>query len=250
MRATARPSRHVFNTARAWHLAVVVVIAASIAIQLVLLLTGGADANSGETGQSADVGTRLVRLFLFFTIDSNIVVLIVSLLLALSPTRGGFWWEALRLNALLAITVTGVVYALLLAPNIHLDGWAQATMIGLHAISPLGFVGAWLVLGPRPRFRLATIPAAFILPAAWIIVTFVHGAIADWYPYPFLDVDDIGLPAALLNALLILAAAAAVALVYRLLDATLPCLLHENDEPAAPVAESTSIGVDSPRSSS
>ncbi len=218
--------------ARAWYIVLAVVIVASIVIQVVLLFTGGADANSGETGESADVGTRLVRLFLFFTIDSNIVVLIVSVLLAIAPAGRGFWWEALRLNALLAITITGVVYALLIAPNLHLDGWALVTMIGLHVVSPIGFVGACLLLGPRPRFRLATIPAAFILPVAWIAITFIRGAIVDWYPYPFLDVTDIGLPAALRNALLILVAAAALAFIYRLLDARLPSLLHDSDDAA------------------
>lgn len=207
------------------------VIAASIAIQVVLLFTGGADANSGETGASADIGVRLVRLFLFFTIDSNIVVLVTSMLLVVAPLRGGFWWEALRLNALVAITVTGAVYAVLLAPSIHLDGWALTTMIGLHVVSPIGFVGAWLVLGPRPRFRGATIPAAFVLPVVWIAVTFIRGAIVDWYPYPFLDVGSIGLPRAIANAALIVLAAAVLAVLYRLVDARVPGLLGDTEWP-------------------
>ncbi len=217
------------TAARLWYALVAAIVVASIAVQVVLLFTGGADANSGETGASADIGTRLVRLFLFFTIDSNIVVLVACLLLVADPMRGGFWWEALRLNALVAITVTGVVYAVLLAPNIHIAGWALATMIGLHIISPIGFVGAWLTLGPRPRFRWATVPAAFVLPAAWIAVTFIRGAAVGWYPYPFLDVGRIGLPAALLNAALILAAAALLAVVYHVVDRRVPSLLNEAD---------------------
>ncbi|MBU3994383.1 hypothetical protein J2X12_003807 [Pseudarthrobacter oxydans] len=209
-------------TARLWYALVAAVVLASIAIQVVLLFTGGADSNSGETGDVASVGTRLVRLFMFFTIDSNIVVFITCLLLVAKPFRGGFWWEVLRLNALVAITVTGVVYATLLAPNIHIDGWALATMIGLHIVAPIGFVGVWLIFGPRPRISWAAVPAAFLLPAVWIAVTFVRGAIVDWYPYPFLDVGEIGLPAALLNALLILAAAALLAVLYRVIDAKLP----------------------------
>ncbi|MFI8595645.1 Pr6Pr family membrane protein [Microbacterium sp. NPDC078428] len=219
MRSEPHRARGWFSTARIWYALIAAVVLASIAIQVVLLFTGGADSNSGESGDVASVGTRLVRLFMFFTIDSNIVVLITSLLLVAKPLRGGFWWEALRLNALVAITVTGIVYAVLLAPNIHIDGWALATMIGLHIVSPIGFVGAWLIFGPRPRISWATVPAAFILPAVWIAVTFIRGAIVSWYPYPFLDVVQIGLPAALLNALLILAAAALLAVLYRVIDA-------------------------------
>lgn len=218
-------TRRVLVAARIWYAFVAVVIVASIAIQILLLVTGGADANSGETGESAPVGVRLVRLFLFFTIDSNLVVLVTCLLLIADPLRRGFWWEALRLNALVAITVTGVVYATLLAPNIHIDGWALATQSGLHVVSPIGFVAAWLVFGPRRRFRWATVPAAFVLPVAWIVLTFVRGAIVDWYPYPFLDVGSIGLPAAVRNAIGIVIAAAALAVLYRLIDAKLPSLL-------------------------
>ncbi len=212
------------TAARVLHAIVAVAIVASIAIQIVLLLTGGADANSGESGDSVDVGVRLVRLFLFFTIDSNIIVLITSIVLIVDPARRGFWWEALRLNALVAITVTGVVYAVLLAPHIHIGGWALVSMIGLHVVSPIGFVGAWLLLGPRRRFGWLTVPAAFVLPVIWIAVTFVRGAIVDWYPYPFLDVTSIGLGSALRNAALILAAAGALAVLYRVIDARVPSL--------------------------
>lgn len=218
--ATQRTS--VILATRIIHLAIAVVIAVSIAIQIVLLFTGGADTNSGETGESVEVGTRLVRLFSFFTIDSNLIVMLVCVMSFLHPRRTGFWWEALRLNALIAIIITGLVYATLLAPNIHIDGWALVTMLGLHAVSPIGFVGSWLLLGPRPRFTLRHVPAAFVLPILWIGFTFIRGAATGWYPYPFLDVTEIGLQTALINAFLILAAGIVLALLICTLDARLP----------------------------
>lgn len=208
--------------AHVWHLAVLVVIVASIIVQIVLLLTGGADANSGETGSSAPVATRLVRLFLFFTIDSNLIVALVCALTLAHPLRGGFWWEALRLNALTAITITGIVYATLIAPFLHLDGWALVTMAGLHVVSPIGYVLAWILFSPRRHLRSSHIPAAFVLPVIWLVITFVHGRLTGWYPYSFLDVGDIGLGSALVNALLILIAGTVIATLYRLLDAVLP----------------------------
>jgi hypothetical protein len=103
-------------------------------------------------------------------------------------------------------------------------------MIGLHVVSPIGFVTAWLVLGPRRRLRSAMVPAAFVLPVAWLVVTFVRGALVDWYPYPFLDVTEIGLPASILNASAILVVAALLALLFRALDAILPGLLPGGGE--------------------
>jgi hypothetical protein len=92
------------------------VIAVALVIQLVLIFTGGADANSGETGQS--FGIRLWRLFSFFTIQSNLIVLAVAGVLLLRPSYDGHFWRTLRLGSLLRnailVLVIGVVLAAVL----------------------------------------------------------------------------------------------------------------------------------------
>jgi hypothetical protein len=36
-------------------------------------------------------------------------------------------------------------------------------------------------------------------PLAYLIWTLVHGAVTGWYPYPFIDVTDLGYPRVLIN---------------------------------------------------
>ena len=60
---------------------------------------------------------RIVDLLSYFTIWSQIVVGVVMTLLWLNPARDGKWIRIFRIDALLMITVTGVVYNLLLGPN-------------------------------------------------------------------------------------------------------------------------------------
>lgn len=217
------------TASRWWHGLIAVVVAGALVIQLVLIFSGGADANSGDTGGAVSVPVRLWRLFSFFTVESNIVVMIVCLLLVVNPLRLGPWWEVARLNALLAITITGLVFAIVLAPQLHLTGWALVATICFHYISPWATVLGWLVFGPRPRFRWSTVAGAFILPVGWLLYIFMQGSFTHWYPYPFLDVTKLGLGPALLNALLVIAVAAVLALIYRLLDAKVPSLLHDID---------------------
>jgi hypothetical protein len=76
------------TVSRWWHAAIAAVIVASLVIQLVLILSGGADANTGETGESIGVGVRLWRLFSFFTIESNLIVLAAALALPLHSGHG------------------------------------------------------------------------------------------------------------------------------------------------------------------
>lgn len=219
------------RASRWWHGVIAAVIAVSLVIQIALIFTGGADANSGDTGASLSVPDRLRFLFSFFTIESNIVVMIVSVLLAVDPLRRGFWWEVARLNALLAITITGLVFAVILAPQLHLTGWALVATIGFHYIAPWATVLGWLLFGPRRRFGGATVAGAFILPIAWLVYIFTQGIFTRWYPYPFLDVTQIGLGSALVNAAMVVVLAAVIALVYRLIDAKVPGLLHDEVHP-------------------
>jgi hypothetical protein len=68
------------------------------------------------------------------------------------------------------------------------------------------------------RVDCITITRAFIWPVAWIAYTLVHGAFTGWYPYPFLDVADIGYLKSLLNVVLVLLVAVALAMLARWAD--------------------------------
>lgn len=220
------------TAARWWFVAVALVVGASLVIQTVLVVIGGTDANSGESGTGVSLPVRLWRLFSFFTVESNIVVLVVSILLAIDPRRTGRWWEVARLNALLAITITGLVFAIVLAPLLHVTGWAAVANAGLHYVGPWAFVAGWLLLGPRHRFTWRTVDGAFILPVVWLVYIFIQGAFTDWYPYPFLDVTVLGLGPAIVNAILVLLLAGVLAALYRLVDARVPSLLERRRDAA------------------
>ena len=105
------------------------------------------------------------------------------------------------MNALLAITITGIVFAVVLAPQVHLTGWALVATIGFHYVSPWATGLGWLVFEPRAQFRWPTVAGAFIPPVGWLFYICIQGAFTHWYPYAFLDVTQIGLGIALINAL-------------------------------------------------
>jgi hypothetical protein len=186
-----------------------------------LIFSGGADANSGETGEAAGVGVRLWRLFSFFTIESNLIVLAVCLGLVRRPLRDGRLWNVVRLDSLLGIVITGLVFAIVLAPQVHLTGAALVATIGFHYVSPWATLLAWLVLGPRPRLTWRIVAAAFIWPVAWLLYIFVQGSFTDWYPYPFLDATELGLGVAVRNALAVLVIGLVLAAGLKVLDGKL-----------------------------
>ena len=225
---TATTTELRLRVARIWYGTIAVVVAIALIIQLTLIITGGQDANSG-TNATGPVDTRLVRLFSFFTIQSNLFVLGTSIALAIDIQRDGRLWRVLRFDALLGIIITGLVYETILAPLVHLEGWAQVATIGFHYISPWATLIGWLLFGPRPRATWATTALAFIWPVLWIVYTFVHGAITGWYPYPFVDVTTIGFSDAVRNSAIVLAIGVVIAVILTALDHRLPSLVRADD---------------------
>lgn len=174
----------------------------------------------GDAGTTTE---RLVRLFSYFTIQSNLLVLAASVLLVARPARTGRFLAVLHLDALLCIAVTGVVYHAVLA-----DASATLTPSGrtadllLHTVSPVATWVVWLLVGPRPRFGGATAAWAVAYPLAWIAWTFARGAATGWYPYPFLDVGAVGPARAALNTAVVAVGFLVLAVLVRLLERVLP----------------------------
>ena len=177
--------------ARAWHGTTAAVGAASLILDVLLVLFG--------TG--VPLGDRVVRFVSYFTVQSNVIVTLIAVLLTIRPDRNGAVFRALRLDALLCITVTGVVHFFLLRPIQHLEGWDAVGDVGLHIAVPLLTVVGWVLFGPRPRVAGATLLGSLIYPVLWVIYTFARGAVAGWYPYPFLDVGALGYGRAILDAI-------------------------------------------------
>ncbi len=155
----------------------------------------------------------------YFTILSNITVAFVMIMLVRRPelfTRTdkiGRRWQALRLDSLLMITITGIVYQLLLAGDPK-TGWDFVSDSLQHAINPIVTVAVFMIAGPRGLIRIKTIAAAMVLPIIWAVVCLVRGAVIGAYPYFFLDVATVGMLSVIEFILAILVFAIVIALLY------------------------------------
>ncbi|GAA2302432.1 Pr6Pr family membrane protein [Glycomyces scopariae] len=206
------------RASRVWHGTLFAIVLAALVTQTVLVVQGGTDVNAAAGGGDESTRVRLVHLFSYFTIQSNLLVLWASGLLALRPDRDGRAWRVLRLDALLGIVITGIVFALVLAPLVHPVGVAWAVNAAFHYLSPAAFLVGWLVFGPRGQVDGGTAWLAFLWPVAWIAYTFAQGARTGWYPYPFLDAAALGHPRAALNTALVLLAAFCLAALAQWVD--------------------------------
>lgn len=98
-------------------------------------------------------------VFVYFTIQSNLLLGVTTLLLALRPDRPrGLLFKVLRLNGVLCIAVTGIVYHAVLAGTDELSGGAAVANFLLHTASPLIGVLGWAIFGPAVRRTSGSLP--------------------------------------------------------------------------------------------
>lgn len=204
-----------WQPARIWHLSVAV-------IALIVLITQTGRTALGLGAVEPYLGLRLFHLICYFTIQSNVLVLIAAITLALDPRRDGVWWRAVRAAGIAGITVTAVVHWFLLRPLSTLTGIDFWLDLFLHVVIPLLAVVGWLCFGPRPRMGLRTVGLAVLWPIGWLIGALIHGGLTGWYPYPFLNVPVEGAgPVAVVCVLIALGLFGVLALMA-LVDRKLP----------------------------
>jgi hypothetical protein len=146
---------------------------------------GHADGLAGALG-------RLYDSHGYFTTWSNILVGLTLTALYLNPERTGRIFGRLRNTGLLMITMTMVLYHLLLAGTSNPQSWYAISNILQHYITPMISIVVWLALGPRGQFKFSDTFAVFIIPIAYLAYTLIHGAVASVYPYPFFNVIKYG----------------------------------------------------------
>ena len=174
-------------------------------------------------GGNDTVLERLLDWSTYFTILSNVVVLVVTAALTLKPSlftrqdRVGAVWRALRLDSVLMIIVTGVIYNLLLAGG-EKAGWDLLSNSMLHIVMPIVTPIVWLIAGPRGLINVRVIAGSLILPLLWAAYALVRGQVIGAYPYPFLDVPENGLASVLGFIAIIVVIAVVLALVMWGLD--------------------------------
>lgn len=175
-----------------WHQATAVFGLFGLIAQLVLSLSG-VQVPAGLAARPG-IGLRFIRFFCYFTIQSNLLVLVgvLPLALGLRGAHGSYdrrWWRVVRLAGLVGITVTGIVHWFLLRdPDAMINfGWFVDRV--LHLVVPVLAVVGWLLFGPRPRIDAPTIRGAVAWPVLWLISTLTVGGVTGWVPYPFLDAE-------------------------------------------------------------
>jgi hypothetical protein len=171
--------------------------------------------------------------FSFFTIQSNLIAAALFLL-------GAARWRAgrssrldfLRGGAVVYMTVTGVVYFLLLR-GVEVDTTIPWVNSVVHQVMPVVVIADWLIDPPATRITMRQGLLWLSFPLLWIIYTLIRGTIVHFYPYPFLNPANGGYVSVALYCVAILVFMTAVCAGVVAVGNALGGWRHSPEAPAA-----------------
>ncbi|MEO5780461.1 Pr6Pr family membrane protein [Arthrobacter sp. PAMC25284] len=167
-------------------------------------------------GSDVDIG----QLYSQFTVQSNLALGLVLVTSALLRRRQlPQWWDHLFGAVVVYLVMTGTIYAVLVAPpgepwwswDLY---WPQ---LAHHRLAPVFVALDWLLVTRTVRGTWRRPLAWLGYPAAFLVFSWVRGALDGWYVYDFLDPTLAGgWPAALTTTAQVLAASLVMALLVHL----------------------------------
>lgn len=135
------------------------------------------------------------RVFMYFTIQSNIAIAVLSLLGSVFLLRRSTiptWWYVIKFVGTVSITLTGVVFTFVLAPTLGRHAWNVQNVL-THVAVPAAAILDFFVTGRYGSIAKKAVFLVTLPPLAYGVYAGV-GYAAGWefavgfrYPYFFLN---------------------------------------------------------------
>lgn len=178
--------------------AVARIAAAAIALIVLAAMVAQIRATMGMGNDALEAAWAMLR---FFTVLSNLLLGIVMLMEAAGRRVSAF----VHGGVAMAMILVGIVYMTLLRGLIELSGGAALADLLFHKVAPLCAALWWLFFAPKGGLKRSA-PLWFALyPVAYLVYALARAQVDGRYPYPFINVAELGWGAVLLNSALMAA---------------------------------------------
>ena len=168
-------------------------IASGVLKLIVVICAAAGTFLSAYAGRGTFMGGS--RVFMFFTIQSNIAMALISaagFCLLLRDKAPGEVWYTVKLVGTVSITLTGVVFTVLLAPTLGDATWnVQNTLT--HVVVPAAAVADFFVAAPAAGMKQRSVVWVIVPPLLYVVYAGI-GYVRGWefvkghnYPYFFLN---------------------------------------------------------------
>jgi hypothetical protein len=155
-----------------------------------------------EATKDLSLSKSTLRFFSFFTIQADILAVLMLLSFALRPKIEEWTVHPFERSAIASyIVVVALVYVTTLRELWAPQGAQWLADVLLHYFVPLAYLAFWLCVMRKAGLRWYDPLLWLIYPIFYFGFVLVHGRFTGFYPYPFIDVAKLGYGGMMLNAL-------------------------------------------------
>lgn len=153
-----------------------------------------------------------IRFFSFFTILTNSLV---AIYFTLSILKKKIIDKPGTLTAVTVyITIVGIVYQIILRPIWKPTGLQMIVNELLHSVIPLLVILFWYLYEEKKSLTYKQLPMWLIYPFVYLLYILVRGSISNFYPYPFVDVANLGFAKVLSNSAILMLVFISIAALF------------------------------------
>ncbi len=156
--------------------------------------------------RQAHIAETIIRFFSFFTILTNILV-VLYFTSRISVFKENYISNLSNKGNLTALTafilVVGLVYQIILRGTWQPTGLQKIIDELLHSVIPLFVLLYWLKFANKTDLIFKNIKIWFWYPIGYFLYIIIRGHFSNFYPYPFVNVTEMGYPQVLINSVIV-----------------------------------------------
>ncbi len=152
----------------------------------------------------SSISETVVRFFGFFTILTNTIVACYFSYITYSgyKKKNTIMESHGILTAItIYITAVGLVYQIILRFTWNPTGMQKIVDEMLHTVNPLLVIIYWYINRKNETLKYSQIWQWLLYPLVYIVYTLIRSQLSSYYPYPFINVTDIGYQKVIINSL-------------------------------------------------
>lgn len=162
----------------------------------------------------ASIPETTIRFFSFFTILTNSLVAVYFTVQAFGRKSGWYNRPGTLTAITIYITIVCLIYQAILRHVWEPKGLQMIVDELLHTITPVLVIGYWILFEDKSPIRLKQIFPWLNYPLAYLVFVLIRGSFSGFYPYPFINVDQLGFNQVMTNSVMILCLFLVVSIIF------------------------------------
>ena len=168
-------------------------------------------------GEYSSIAETLFVYLGYFTVWANVLIALAFTAPLLNPDKklaDFFMRPAVRAALATYILMVSVVYHMLIVPYWNPQGFTWLTATGLNTVMPILYIIDWLFFAEKRPIFYKHLPYWLMFPTVYGVTSIIRGLFTNVYPYPFLNVAELGIGDVLFNMFGLVAVFAVVGPIF------------------------------------